>query len=144
MQVPYTPGGKLRAMLTKMEEGLAFKGRVRYAEDLGSTLEGILATDPWRELGCNRPDCFPCKTSKGKCWDQSITYSIECNTCKARGKNTKYFGESGRTGHDRGKDHVLAISKGDTKNACAKHQMEHHQGEPWDFGMRVLRSHIFL
>ena len=37
----------------------------------------------------------------------------------------------------------MALSKGDTKNACAKHQVEHHQGEPWDFGMRILRSHKF-
>ena len=45
MYVPHTPGGALRSKLSKMEEGLNFVGKVRYAEELGSTLESILAKD---------------------------------------------------------------------------------------------------
>ena len=50
MRVPHTPGGALKAKLTKMEEGLDFVGRVRYTEDLGSTLETLLVRDPWKSI----------------------------------------------------------------------------------------------
>merc|ERR1712081_161831 len=43
MYVPYTPGGALRSKLSKREEGLNFVGKLRYAKELGSTLESILA-----------------------------------------------------------------------------------------------------
>ena len=98
-------------------------------------------TDPWKDLGCERNDCFPCKSNnRGKCYNQSITYQIDCITCQNKGKKVSYIGESGRTGFDRGLDHIKAISKGDTSNACAKHQVESHQGMPWNFSMKVLKT----
>merc|ERR1711954_397929 len=42
-----------------------------------------------------------------------------------------------------GQDHIKAISQGDSKNACGKHQVEMHQGEPWDFSMKIVKSHKY-
>merc|ERR1711954_216349 len=143
MYVPYTPGGALRSKLSKMEEGLNFVSKVRYAEELGSTLESILAKDPWQNVGCERINCFPCMTQKGKCWALSVTYQIDCQNCKRQGKTVRYYGETGRTGFDRGQDHVKAIRQGDSKNACGKHQVEMHQGEPWNFSMKIVKRHKY-
>ena len=55
----------------------------------------------------------------------------------------RYYGETGRTGFDRGQDHIKAISQGDSKNACGKHQVKMHQGEPWDFSMKIVKSHKY-
>ena len=143
MNVPHTPGSKLRQMLTEMERGLRINSQVKYSEELGSTLEDLLVRDPWSEVGCGRVDCFPCKSKKGNCQKQGITYRIDCVTCKAQGKEVTYFGESARTAYDRGLDHLKAIERGDISNACAKHHMESHQGEPWDFKMSVIRCHKY-
>ena len=53
--IPHTPGGALRDRLNKMEEGLDLTGRVKYVEELGSTLQEILCNpDPWKN-NCGRP-----------------------------------------------------------------------------------------
>ena len=42
-------------MLTKMEKELRINGQVRYTEELGSTLEELLSSDPWKDMGCVSP-----------------------------------------------------------------------------------------
>ena len=59
------------------------------------------------------------------------------------GKEVTYFGESGRTSYDRGLEHLRSIQNGDTGHACAKHHLECHQGEPWNFTMKVVRGHKY-
>ena len=110
MNIPHTPGGRLKSMLSKMEDGLNFISKVRYTEDLGSTMEDLLAVDPWKSMKCEREECFPCQTQPGKCWNQSVTYQIDCLNCQTVGKSVRYYGESARTGFDRGLEHIKAIS----------------------------------
>ena len=74
-------------------------------------------------------------------WAQSVTYQIDCQNCKNQGKTVRYYGETGRTGFDRGQDHIKAISQGDSKNACGKDQVDMHQEEPWNFSMKIVKSH---
>ena len=70
--VPHTPGGVLRDRLNKMEEGLNLTGRVKYVEELGSTLQEMLCDpDPWK-ANCGRTKCFPCRSQEGKCHTQGI------------------------------------------------------------------------
>ena len=53
-----------------------------------------------------------------------------CVTCKERGKDAIYIGETGRSGYVRGKEHQSAIREPAKykANAFAKHIIEHHQG----------------
>ena len=64
-----------------MEEGLNFTRKVRYTEHLGSTMENLLAIDPWKSTNCKGEDCFLCQSQPGKCLNQLITYQIDCLTC---------------------------------------------------------------
>ena len=73
MNVPHTPGSKLRQMLTEMERGLRINSQVKYSEEFGSTLVDLLVRS---EVGCGRVDCFPCKSKKGNCLTQVITYGL--------------------------------------------------------------------
>ena len=144
--VPHTPGSLLRSKLSTMEEGLNFRGRVRYVESLGSSVADILVkSDPWGQA-CGREKCLPCMTAPGKCMLQSVVYCVTCETCREQGRKSEYWGESGRTGHDRGLDHHRAISGEDRENPLVEHWAEHHHedGIPLEvenFKMKIVKAH---
>ena len=126
MFVPATPGGLLRKMLIQMEENLEYPGRVKYVEQLGSTIEDILATkDPWGGP-CGIERCLLCQNKPGKCNRQGVVYRIDCPECKAQEKEVVYFGESARCGMDRAIEHGYAISKRMEKHPVVAHYSETH------------------
>ena len=81
MYVPATPGGELRMMLIKMEEKIAFPGRVKYMDNVGYTIKDIMANkDPWK----NRENCLQCENKPGKCKRPVVVYSLICRKCLQR------------------------------------------------------------
>ena len=89
--VPHTPGGVLKQRLNRMEDSMVLNGRVKFVEELGSSLSQLLCSpDPWQEeCGCSR--CFPCRSKPGRCHSQGVVYTIVCMTCKGEGRKTQYF-----------------------------------------------------
>ena len=125
-----------------MEEGLALRGRVRYVETLGSTMADLLCRpDPWSQE-CGRTNCMPCRGSPGRCTQQGVVYCITCITCKLQGVKAHYWGESGRTGYDRGLDHTRDLSAGNKNSPLVTHWSDHHggEGDP-NFQMKVVKQH---
>ena len=72
---------------------------------------------------------------------QSVTYQIECGHCKEQGKETKYFGESARSGFQRGLEHYKALQNEDGKSPLVKHWKEEHGSQEWAFQMKIMASH---
>ena len=79
--------------------------RFKIVEKGGVTLENLLRrSNPWSAEVCGRTDCFPCKGEKGgTCWREGVTYTLACQECGE--EVAAYFGESGRNGYSRGKEH---------------------------------------
>ena len=127
--------------MNKMEEGMSLTGRVKYVEELGSTLQEILCNqDPWKN-NCGRPKCFPCRSQEGKCHAKGVVYSITCTHCKAEGRKVQYFGESARAAYDRGAEHLSALNSEDEKSPLVQHWLEAHRDKEWAFVMKVISTH---
>ena len=48
----------------------------------------------------------------GNCQQESVLYLISCLKCKAKGDVVEYVGESSRTGHRRGTEHLADLRNG--------------------------------
>ena len=95
MFVPLTPGGSLRKRLTEIEDSLRQPTKMKYVEQMGSTLSALYVTkDPWATMGCGRPKCLPCVTQPGKCLKQGALYTLTCGKWKEKGVKALYYGES--------------------------------------------------
>ena len=60
------------------------KIRFLIVEQGGTKIHNLLWTpNPWPEVNCGRPECFPCKGDKGGDYRrQGVTYNIYCDTCQ--------------------------------------------------------------
>ena len=140
--IPHTPEGGLKKDLTGMEQGLGLQNRVRYIEMVGRSLEDILIRKtPW-DSTCGRQNCFLCTSGEGKCMTQGVVYSITCMRCKEREVSTQYWGESARTGFDRGVEHLRGLQNQDPNSVLWEHHSEHHgdQEDP-EYKMKVEQVH---
>ena len=71
-------------------------------------------------------------------------YTLTCLQCQQEGISAHYIGESGRSGHQRGTDHLRGAKKRDPKNPMVRHGEDHHhmfQGIP-PFKMEMTRSFL--
>ena len=143
--VPYTKGGCLRTKLAELEDRLGFQRKYKYVEKAGASLESTMVTkDPWSTY-CGREICFPCmgeEKNRGKCMKQGILYVIDCLTCKEENKVTQYWGESGRSGFDRGQEHLMGLRNKSSNSCLWNHHQETHgvTSEP-SFQMKVHKSY---
>ena len=119
------------------------KIRFKIVEKGGVTLEKMLRrSNPWSGENCGRADCFPCKGGEGgTCWREGITYTLYCEEC---GKEVAaYFGESGRNGYTRGKEHFeKKLAKDEDNSVLWLHSLHHHQGRvDVNYTMQVTGSY---
>ena len=140
--IPYTENSELKKILQEAECHLAGYGSVRYVETTGRTMErSVVTKDPWAG-SCLREDCFPCTSGRvGQCMKQNVTYRIDCQICKASGKETTYFGESARTMYDRGQEHLSALNSRDPNSVLVQHLEEHHSDMEPEFAMKLVKTH---
>ena len=138
--IPSTPKSKLKHMC---EDAIKKSGiRIKVVERTGRTLKSQLQTsNPFREGGCKRIDCFVCTTSRrGKCQTESVTYRIECLGEDCRKK--KYKGETASNAYTRGHKHLTDLAARNTANSPLwRHCLEEHNGEEQDFQMFVTGSY---
>ena len=129
--VPHTPGGELakRMRSAEAQNHQGRKIRFKIVEKGGVTLERMLRrSNPWSQENCGRAECFPCQGGEGgTCWREGITYTLFCVECGE--ELAAYFGESGRNGFTRGKEHIEKYNAKDEDNSVLwLHSMHHHQG----------------
>merc|ERR1711954_137298 len=141
MFIPHTRGGALKRKLTLMEEKLPFQRKFKYVERSGTSLGDMLTTkEPWAG-DCGRERCFACTTgNQGKCMRPGVLYSITCTTCMEEGKKAQYWGETARTGYDRGLEHLGRLKNKSESSGFWIHQSEVH-GEEQEprFSMKIER-----
>ena len=139
--VPHTPGGELAKRMREAEakNHQGRKIRFKIVEKGGVTLENLLRrSNPWSAESCGRPDCFPCQGERGgMCWREGVTYTLYCQECGE--EVAAYFGESGRNGFSRGKEHFEKKLEKDEENSVLwLHSLHHHQGrEDVNYIMKV-------
>merc|ERR1712240_356733 len=75
------------------------------------------------------------------CTRESINYVLECISCKEKGIRRVYWGESSRSGNERGVEHYKEIISGVQTHLMVLHFIEEHSGERQDFLMRITRYH---
>ena len=69
-------------------------------------------------------------------------YCIACITCRIGGIKAEYWGETGRTGYDRGLEHLKALENMHKDNTLEPHWREHHGGgEDPSFTMKIIKQH---
>ena len=143
--VPHTPNSTMARAMQKAED-LFIKdrpgGKVKMVERAGVSLESALVNkNPWSSMGCQRDECFPCKTKPGQCQRESCTYVIECGECMAGGVRAAYFGESAATLYRRGLSHQTLLNKRDERSVLFDHCKEYHDSEIVEFNMKLESCH---
>ena len=103
-------------------------------------------SNPWQGRGCNRRECFQCQHGGGEggdCQQESVLYLISCLKCKEKGNVVEYVGESSRTGHRRGADHLADLRNGRIGKPLWDHAEEAHGGdkETGGYKMKVLKKY---
>jgi hypothetical protein len=164
--VPQTANSMLAKMLRQDEEHLVrVTGyRVKYVEKPGQNLGSqLVRSNPWSGMDCGRLGCLLCetKTKTGKnlnqsCSKRNLTYQTWCNTCKERDEEGKgeedkkkvmlhtYIGETAKSAHERGREHVYDMTNLSLTSHMLKHVVDMHEGEKMrdvDFRMRVIKFH---
>ena len=73
-----------------------------------------------------------------KCTTEGIGYYIECWQCRLLVKMFRYIGESSRSAHQRGKEHMREITKGKKTHPLVIHFLEEHNGSRQEILPRVV------
>ena len=101
---------------------------------------------------CGRKDCV-IHTKGGKGWGvggggggcnrENVVYEGCCSTCKDKGNDSVYIGESSRSGYVRGRQHLETIRdhRRNQYNAYAKHIREEHEGREAKFRLDIINDH---
>ena len=151
MFVPATPGGELVKQLQeneeKMKEGTSRK-KIKFVERGGTTVKDMLCrNNPWGKRKCGRDECLVCPDGKegmgGECRREGVLYLITCKKCQEMGVKAEYWGETARTGYERGGEHLAGLRGRYEKNGLWKHS-EIFQGrklEGIDFKMEIKNSY---
>ena len=136
--LPATNNSKLRKALQAKDNQFAALHNVP-PERGGEKLSQMVGTpDPWGGYHCGHKDCTPCNDNtpdaklaapKGACSSESCLYTLECILCERNDlkERAQYWGESGRSGYTRGKEHSEGVRRGDVTHPMVKHMMEHHR-----------------
>ena len=135
--------------------------RTKIVEGVGSKLKNLLPnSNPWKGTGCSREGCIPCAQPgdrKQDCRKRNIVYESKCVLCnpdvekyQKDGKELEdkretpsiYVGESGRSLHERSREHWADFESKSEDSHILKHWVNHHggQGTP-EFKLEVLQGH---
>ena len=89
----------------------------------------LCRSDPIGDELCGREECLICLTSKkerGVCRKRNIVYKTTCNLCKSLGRSVNYWGESSRSGFERGREHRQDLMKQNPDSHLLRHMVREH------------------
>ena len=139
--IPSTPNSELARMLRGIaDQEPNPKKRFRIIEKGGPTIErSLMKPNPIGKEGCEKSDCIVCnQVGGGKlCHKGNVCYTMDC---KVNGCDAGYDGETHRNAYTRGLEHMKKYQRGDESSFILKHQVEKHNSQPANFGMRVVGS----
>ena len=120
--VPATPGSELKKKYECILRGTELG--IKVIERTGTKLKHMIQrTNPFEKKKCKKEDeCFVCERGKGDCKKESVTYEIQCDRC-----NYIYVGETARTGHYRGRQHLQLLKNKQQDSVLYRHITEQHK-----------------
>jgi hypothetical protein len=65
----------------------------------------------------------------GKCWRESVGYSLVCQLCQDDDIKAIYSGETGRSANQRGVEHENAMEDMELDHPMVKHAINNHPEE---------------
>ena len=112
--VPPTPGSKLLKMLRETEQihQIDQNSRIKFVETSGVKYSDYFKSANKKVINCGTEEkCLACAYGRNRidCKTTNICYSIYCATCKERGIDRQYIGESARNSYRRQRDHQLLL-----------------------------------
>ena len=145
--VPITKGGALAKEIKQREEELNkySQERIKIVESGGIKIKDFLIKkDPFPKSKCQLKKCFVCASSVKEtpslsCNTNNVGYRLFCNTCKDRGLEKNYEGESSRSARLRGNEHYNDFIKKKPNSALFKHKMLEHPEEEISVGMEITK-----
>ena len=149
MFIPRTTNGELSTLLRNAEKEIsAVTGdTVKFVEKAGKMLQSDLnKANPWGGENCQRGDCLLCRDGQegnGDCRRRNVVYRTSCQACQVKGKDTVYYGETSRTGFERGLEHARDFVTMKDDSHMHTHTLEEHPGEEQvKFSMKILKGHL--
>ena len=82
------------------------------------------------------------KIALPSCTGEGVNYLLECVRCRREGKVRRYYGETSRSGFQRGVEHLKEIEEGVSTHPMVIHYWEEHQGRKQETMMRILSTHL--
>ena len=136
--VPYTPHSQLKSIYMAIIKNSKFK--IKIVEKAGINIKRrIHKPNAVRKDGCNRDDCFVCKSGgKGSCSTNSVRYDIQCE--QGCGMKAIYEGETSYNGYTRGKEHENSYENKEDTSVLWKHCVDKHESRRVAFKMNVKKS----
>ena len=121
--IPATPRGELKKRLMKKIQDTDVK--LKIVEKNGTTVKSLFQKAKLQKTPCADGSCLICKKDKKYiCRQESVTYEIKCETCKAQ-----YIGETSRTAYTRIKEHMTDMRNRTENSVIWRHNQENHSGD---------------
>ena len=145
--VPVTKGGKLVKELKKREEEINKNSeeRIKIIDGGGMKMKDILVVkNPFPTTRCEMKKCLLCKNDSNQikvpCNSNNVGYRLICETCRERGLNKIYEGETSRSAQVRGAEHLSQFRNGREDSALFKHKQNDHKEEDMTFKMEITNK----
>ena len=143
--VPVTKGSILAKELRNREEEINrfSKERIKIEESGGVNIKDFLIQkDPFPKNKCEKEKCLICKSTLTTnlsivCNTNNVGYRLYCGTCRNRGQDKYYEGETARSGRLRGSEHLRDFLTKNSHSALYKHKLSDHPNEEITVGMEL-------
>ena len=143
-----TKGGKLVKELKKREEEINKNSgeRIKIIEGGGMKMKDILVVkNPFPTTECEMKKCLLCKNDSNQikipCNSNNVGYRLICETCRERGLDKIYEGETSRSARVRGAEHLSQFRNGREDSALFKHKQNDHMEEDMIFKMEITKKY---
>ena len=119
------------------------KERIKIEESGGINIKDFLIQkDPFPKNKCEKEKCLIYTSTVTQnlsivCNTNNVGYRLFCGTCRARGKDKAYEGETSRSGRLRGNEHLADFRNKRPHSVLYKHKMVDHADEEISFGMEL-------
>ena len=145
--VPVTKGGKLVKELKQREEEINrfSKERIKIVEGGGVQMKDFMVKkNPFPSTKCEKKKCIICESNvDGKvqipCNSNNVGYQLVCDTCRDRGEQKVYEGETSRSARVRGAEHLSNFRSDRVDSALYKHKHNEHAHEDMKFSMHITK-----
>ena len=101
----------------------------------------LVKKNPFPNLACEKKKCLLCENVSNSiqipCNSNNVGYRLICETCRDRGLDKIYEGETARSARIRGAEHASNFRSGRADSALYKHKQNDHKEEEMKFRMEI-------